>query len=84
MGSIQEPRDLSAGVRDMSLTGAGARTEHYEIASYTGLITMARGMGETEAAKLLRANLAQEKEALKKMDTIAKRLATSREGAAAR
>src|SRR4030095_11984293 len=28
------------------LTGAGARTEHYEIAAYEGLITMAEAMGE--------------------------------------
>ena len=32
---------------DAFLTGAGARTEHYEIAAYTGLVTMAKAMGET-------------------------------------
>ena len=34
----------------MFLTGAAARTEHYEIAAYTGLITMAKALGETDAA----------------------------------
>ena len=33
-------------VLDAFLTGAGARTEHYEIAAYEGLITMAEAMGE--------------------------------------
>ena len=39
---------------DMFLTGAGARTEHYEIAAYTGLITMAQALGEKGAVPLLR------------------------------
>lgn len=69
--------DPSPEVCDMFLTGAGARTEHYEIAAYSGLVTMAKSLGEDDAAKLLEENLAQEKEALKKLETISKRLATS-------
>ena len=65
----------SAEVLDSFLTGAGARTEHYEIAAYEGLITTARAMGETEVATLLSENLAQEKVALTKMKSIGKRLA---------
>jgi ferritin-like metal-binding protein YciE len=61
-------------MRDIFLTGAAARTEHYEIAAYTGLIAKARALGETEAAKLLNENLKQEKEALKKVETISKDL----------
>jgi ferritin-like metal-binding protein YciE len=34
--------NASPAIRDMFLTGSGARAEHYEIAAYTGLITMAR------------------------------------------
>ena len=60
---------------DSFLTGAGARTEHYEIAAYEGLVTMAEALGETEVAKLLTENLEQEKEALEKLKTIGKRLA---------
>ena len=36
----------SPEVLNAFLTGAGARTEHYEIAAYEGLITMAEAMGE--------------------------------------
>src|SRR5262245_47101048 len=59
-------------IRDMFLTGAAARTEHYEIAAYTGLVDQARALGETQAAKLLSENLKQEKDALKKVQTIGK------------
>lgn len=68
-------------VLDAFLTGAGARTEHYEIAAYEGLITMADAMGEAKVAELLTANLEQEKKALTKMKSIGKRLA--QEGAKA-
>ena len=70
-----EEKDPSAEVLDSFLTGAGARTEHYEIAAYEGLITVAMAMSETAVAELLSENLAQEKAALDKMKKIAKRLA---------
>jgi ferritin-like metal-binding protein YciE len=65
----------SPEVLNAFLTGAGARTEHYEIAAYEGLITMAEAMGEAEVARLLNQNLAQEQNALRKIQTIGKRLA---------
>ena len=65
----------SPEVLNAFLTGAGARTEHYEIAAYEGLITMAEAMGEDEVARLLNENLAQEQNALRKIQTIGKRLA---------
>ena len=65
----------SPEVLNAFLTGAGARTEHYEIAAYEGLITMAEAMGEDEVARLLNENLAQEQNALRKIRTIGKRLA---------
>ena len=67
--------DPSSDVLDMFLTGAGARTEHYEIAAYEGLVTMAEATGEDEVARLLSENLEQEKQALRKLQTIGKRLA---------
>ena len=70
----------SPEVLDAFLTGAGARTEHYEIAAYEGLIASAEAMGEDRVAKLLSDNLGQEQEALQKMKKIGKRLA--RESAA--
>lgn len=70
-----EKESPSAEVLDSFLTGAGARTEHYEIAAYDGLIVTARAMGETEVARLLSANLADEKDALRLMRAIGGRLA---------
>jgi ferritin-like metal-binding protein YciE len=61
-------------VRDVFVTGAAARTEHYEIAAYNGLIGMARSLGERRSVELLDKNLKQEKEALRKVETISKRL----------
>jgi ferritin-like metal-binding protein YciE len=59
---------------DVFLTGAASRTEHYEIAAYTGLISKARAIGERDSVKLLEENLRQEKDALKKVETISKRI----------
>jgi ferritin-like metal-binding protein YciE len=64
-------------ITDMFLTGAGARTEHYEIAAYTGLITMAQALGEKNAVPLLQENLKQEEAALGKLEQAAKRLSRS-------
>ena len=65
----------SQDVLDSFLTGAGARTEHYEIAAYEGLVTMAEAMGEMEVVELLTENLEQEKTALEKLKAIGTRLA---------
>lgn len=70
-----EEESPSSEILNSFLTGAGARAEHYEIAAYEGLIVSAEAMGEEKVAKLLSDNLAQEKQALQKMQTIAKRLA---------
>lgn len=67
----------SGDVLDMFLTGAAARTEHYEIAAYSGLITLADGLGENKAATLLRKNLEQERAALDTVSSIAETLATA-------
>jgi ferritin-like metal-binding protein YciE len=72
----------SAEVADMFLTGAAARVEHYEIAAYNGLITMARGLGEADAAGLLEENLAQEQRALETVESVGKRMAKDAKHAA--
>ena len=69
-----EENDPSDELLDLFVTGAAARTEHYEIAAYTGLVEMAGTLGESKAAELLETNLRQEKEALKKVESISKRL----------
>jgi ferritin-like metal-binding protein YciE len=68
----------SPEIADLFLTGAGARTEHYEIAAYSGLITMAQAMGEKDAVALLQENLKQEKAALAKLEKAATRLSRER------
>lgn len=70
----------SSEILDAFLTGAASRAEHYEIAAYTGLVSQARALKEREAVDLLQENLKQEKEALKKVETISKRLLKSAAG----
>jgi ferritin-like metal-binding protein YciE len=77
---FMKENEPSAAMRDAFLTGAAARAEHYEIAAYTGLVNQARALGEREAVELLQENLRQEKEALKKVETISKRLLKSANG----
>lgn len=67
--------ETSDEIRDLFLTGAGGRTEHYEIAAYSGLITMARALNETRVVELLEENLEQEKAALTKLESCGRRLA---------
>jgi ferritin-like metal-binding protein YciE len=40
--------------------GSGLRVEHYEIAAYRSAITLAKALGETECAGILRESLAEE------------------------
>jgi ferritin-like metal-binding protein YciE len=64
----------SPAVLEMGVIGGAAKTEHYEIASYTLLVQMAKDLKEPEAAKLLQENLAQEKAMAKRVQAIAKTL----------
>jgi ferritin-like metal-binding protein YciE len=66
--------EVSEDVIDMVDVGAAARTEHYEIAAYKGLIEMARALGESEAVDLLEENLKEEREALHEVESVAKKL----------
>jgi ferritin-like metal-binding protein YciE len=71
---MEEQRNGGSDLIDSFLTGAASRTEHYEIAAYTGLVSMARALGERESVELLEQNLRQEKDALKKVESISKRI----------
>jgi ferritin-like metal-binding protein YciE len=66
--------EVSDDLIDTVDTGAAARTEHYEIAAYSGLIEMARALGESEAVSLLEENLKEEREALHEVESVAKKL----------
>lgn len=77
---LKRERDKLMSETGSSLTtavdaGAAARTEHYEIAAYQGLIAMARGLGEREIVPLLDANLKDERAALREVEKVSRRLA---------
>ena len=74
--------EISEGLVDIVDTGAVARTEHYEIAAYSGLIEMARTLGESEAVGLLEENLKEEREALHEVESVAKKLRDETKAAA--
>jgi ferritin-like metal-binding protein YciE len=77
-GLKQERDELTSKVSDTLIdavdAGAAARTEHYEIAAYSGLIEKARALGEQEIVSLLDENLKQEKEALRQVESVEKTL----------
>ncbi|MCA1622772.1 MAG: DUF892 family protein [Acidobacteria bacterium] len=56
---VKETSDVPALV-DLAIAGGCSKVEHYEIASYRGLIMGAELMGQTEVARLLSENLRQE------------------------
>jgi ferritin-like metal-binding protein YciE len=54
---------------DIGLIGAAARVEHYEIAGYTAVIAMLKGLGLEEAAENLEETLNEENLALEKLES---------------
>jgi ferritin-like metal-binding protein YciE len=56
-----------------NVTGA-VKTEHYEMVMYTGLVQMAKDLGERDAAQLLQENLDQEKAMAKRVEALSKEL----------
>jgi ferritin-like metal-binding protein YciE len=63
--------EFDEATRDACLIAGGQRAEHYEMAAYGTLVAWARGMGHTDAAKLLQQTLEEEKAADKKLTSIA-------------
>lgn len=60
--SIIEDTDEGTATRDVGLIMAAQKVEHYEIATYGGLVQLAQTLGEGEAAALLQETLDEEKE----------------------
>ena len=56
---LKETQDTPA-LADLAITGGCSKVEHYEIASYRGLIAGAEQIGQTEVVRLLTENLQQE------------------------
>ena len=57
--------------RDAGLIIAGQKGEHHEIASYGSLVTLAKVMGHSEAARLLQQTLDEEKNTDRKLTQLA-------------
>jgi ferritin-like metal-binding protein YciE len=64
----------SPEILEMANLSAASKTEHYEMAMYTGLVQLAKDLGENEAAQLLQDNLDQEKEMAVRVETLAREL----------
>lgn len=60
---LLEDTDKGTEVHDVAIISAAQKVEHYEIASYGTLRTLAGTLGFTEAQKLLDETLAEEKNA---------------------
>jgi ferritin-like metal-binding protein YciE len=69
--SVIEDTDEGTATRDVALVMAGQKAEHYEIATYGGLIQIARTMGHDDVAELLEQTLEEEKNADQTLTEIA-------------
>ena len=68
---IIDETEENTAQRDVGLIFAGQKAEHYEIATYGGLVQLARTLGYNEAAEVLAVTLAEEKKADSKLTEIA-------------
>ncbi len=77
-GIIDEASDIASDVSDKvvlnaALIAAAQAVEHYEITRYGTLVAWAKALGRSDIARLLNANLKEEKATDKKLNGIAKR-----------
>jgi ferritin-like metal-binding protein YciE len=59
--------DMEPELKDLALSGAGIRVEHYEVAGYTTAILIAKQLGHKEIASTLTEILNEEKETAKRL-----------------
>jgi len=60
--SVIEDTEEGTSTRDVALIIAAQKVEHYEIAAYGGLATLAKTLGKNDVAQLLAQTLDEEKE----------------------
>jgi ferritin-like metal-binding protein YciE len=60
---IIEDTEAGTATRDVGLILAGQKVEHYEIATYGGLVQLAKTLGYNDAADILSTTLEEEKKA---------------------
>lgn len=70
---IIDETDEGTSQRDVGLIFAAQKAEHYEIATYGGLVTLAHTIGYDDAAQVLSQTLAEEKETDMLLTQIAER-----------
>jgi len=75
-GLISEGKDVideveAGALRDAALIGAAQKVEHYEIAAYGTLCALGKQLGYTDAVKLLKETLAEEKATDEKLTMLA-------------
>lgn len=61
--TVIEDTEAGSKTRDVGLIIAAQKVEHYEIASYGGLVQIAKTLGKDDIAEILAQTLAEEKEA---------------------
>ncbi|MEO8584076.1 MAG: ferritin-like domain-containing protein [Flavitalea sp.] len=69
--SIVEETEKGTSTRDVGIIMAAQKVEHYEIATYGGLVQLTKTMGLTEISDILAQTLAEEKEADETLTDIA-------------
>ncbi|HMG68625.1 MAG TPA: ferritin-like domain-containing protein [Chitinophagaceae bacterium] len=69
--SIVEDTDEGTATRDVGVIMAAQKVEHYEIATYGSLATLAKTLGHDDVADILLKTLDEEKEADEKLTEIA-------------
>jgi ferritin-like metal-binding protein YciE len=73
-GEEQLESDEEGATKDVGITGAALRVEHYEIAGYTAAIAIAQELGHDEIVSLLTENLEEEQAASEKVQAQAESL----------
>lgn len=86
-GLVEEGKEIidtieKGPVRDAALVGGAQKVEHYEIAAYGTLCALARALGYTDALKLLKATLEEEKATDEKLTVLAESGGNQRAAAA--
>jgi ferritin-like metal-binding protein YciE len=75
-----EEEEPSPDIADIESVIGAAKVEAYEINEYEGLIRLAREMDHSKAEKLLKQNLKEEQDTLKKMQGFSKKLKAKKMG----
>ncbi|MCC2596057.1 ferritin-like domain-containing protein [Pusillimonas sp. MFBS29] len=87
-GLVEEGKEVieeieKGPVRDAALIGGAQKVEHYEIASYGTLCEIGKQLGYTDAVKLLKETLAEEKATDEKLTLLAESGANAKAAAIA-